>query len=317
MKMSRISGVVSILFLMSLLSGCFAVGDPGTGEPAAKVVETEDLGPVDQGDNLKGRDGGYSGIWNDQLVWVFGDSVTQRANSDGQNWFSNSWSASNDFNASDGLDQLQLGTDTTNEVTELLPYTAAEQAFNDSHSGVDCLSPCGARYALWPGLVIADPKRDRSIVFYQKVYAEPGEFNFSNVGYSLALDNLLDPSAWSYAYSGDQWTANPNDADDLFLGAEIMALGFNKFLDRYIVVYSEPLGGPIVMRTASTLTGEWSKPVVLVYPEASENTNGWVYDGLMHPDLAEQDGRVIYVTYTRDVAAEREMRLVRVTLARN
>jgi len=50
---------------------------------------------------------------------------------------------------------------------------------------------------------------------------------------------------------------------------------------------------------------------------ASASTNGWVYDGLHHPQYDEQNGKTIYLTYTRDPGTDlfaREMRLVRVSL---
>jgi hypothetical protein len=32
--------------------------------------------------------------------------------------------------------------------------------------------------------------------------------------------------------------------------------------------------------------------------EAPENTHGWVYDFLAHPEYSQDNGRIIYVTYT-------------------
>ncbi len=371
--------IACLTFLALFLSGC-GQSDPGTDVPAAGVAEVKDLGVVSQDSKLVGRDGGYSGQWNGRLVWVFGDTLIRQATSSGQNWFSNTWSASDDFDAGDGLTRLDLGVAETGEITELLPYTSEEQQFNDVHfDRPGCMSPCGARYALWPGPVVADPVRNRSLVFYQKVYAEPGEFNFRNVGYSLAVwqnnelnpvrpivssnsddptllftspeyqpgigaivedDNLysfichsqwidlfcslarvplqdaLSRDAWEFLDGSGRWTSNPRQANDLFKGAPMMSVAYSEYLSHYVVVYSEPLGGPIVLRTAPRLTGPWSEQVVIGYPLPSDNGNGWVYDGLMHPDLTTENGQVLFLTYTRGVAGTREVRLLKVRLVR-
>jgi hypothetical protein len=45
----------------------------------------------------------------------------------------------------------------------ILTLTAAEQAFNNVHQGNPCQQqPCGARWALWPGAIVADTARNRA-----------------------------------------------------------------------------------------------------------------------------------------------------------
>ncbi len=180
--------LISLVFYATIVTqvAC-SPSDPGNAISELVVVETDEMGVVVQDDNLRGRDGGYSGTHNGRTVWVFGDTVTISANSDGQNWFSNTWSAVEPSYASDGLAPLTLGTDEFGEPVELLPYTDEEIQFNRLHQDAPgCLDPCGARWALWPGPLIDDPVRQRSLLFYQKINAEPGDFNFYGVGSALA-----------------------------------------------------------------------------------------------------------------------------------
>jgi hypothetical protein len=131
------------------------------------------------------------------------------------------------------------------------------------------------------------------------------------------LANALDAAQWEYASGDNRWTKTPSDAVALFFGADILSVTFNDYLDRYIVVYSEPTSSIIQLRSASSLTGPWSVATKVTAALASQNTNGWVYDGLTHPQYNEQDGRIIYLTYTRDLGSPlfaRELRLVRVSV---
>ena len=75
----------------------------------------------------------------------------------------------------------------------MLP-TAAEEAFNAAHQGDECIDPCGGRWAVWPGEPIYDESRDRVLVFYSLIYAEPGDFNFRSVGQGIATWEGLDRS---------------------------------------------------------------------------------------------------------------------------
>ena len=161
--------------------------DPGNAKSELTIVEATDFGVINQDDNLRGRDGGYSGAHNGRITWVFGDTVTINPNADGQTWFSNSWSAIEPTNVSQGLPQLNLGKDSNDETIELLPFTEAENQFNTLHRDAPgCTEPCGARWALWPGPIVDDPARQRSLVFYQKIKGLPGEFNLNTVGTALA-----------------------------------------------------------------------------------------------------------------------------------
>ncbi len=177
------------------LSGCSFYPPGNSGPPAdVTVVQSTDLGAIGSNPKILGRDGGYSGVFGGYAVWIYGDTFLANSNAEGQTLISDSWSFTSDFNAQDGITGFQEREDSAGAPTMLLQLSATEQAFNAAHSGSPCQEqPCGARWALWPGAMVADPARNRALVFYQLVSAQPGNFNFQTVGYSVATwQNFAD-----------------------------------------------------------------------------------------------------------------------------
>lgn len=168
--------------------GCSLYPGRNAGPAAAvSVVQTTDLGTIATNPKIVGRDGGYSGVFGGYAVWVFGDTFLTNPNAEGQTLISDSWAYTSDLNAHDGVGGFQEREDGTGAPTMLLTLSAAEQAFNNAHQGNPCQqTPCGARWALWPGAIVPDPARNRALVFYQLVSAQPGNFNFQAVGHSVA-----------------------------------------------------------------------------------------------------------------------------------
>jgi hypothetical protein len=177
------------------ISGC-SFYPSGNSGPAAEltVVQTTDLGAIGSNPGIVGRDGGYSGVFGGYAVWLYGDTFLTNPNAQGQALISDSWSFTTDFDAQDGITGFQERADAVGAPTMLLQLSATEQAFNAAHSGNPCQQqPCGARWALWPGAMVADLARNRALVFYQLVSAQPGNFNFQAVGYSVAAwQNFAD-----------------------------------------------------------------------------------------------------------------------------
>ncbi len=170
------------------ISGCSFYPSGNSGPPAdVTVVQSADLGAIGSNPKILGRDGGYSGVFGGYAVWLYGDTFLANPNGEGQTLISDSWSFTSDFNAQDGITGFQEREDSVGAPTMLLQLSATEQAFNAAHAGNPCQQqPCGARWALWPGAMVADPTRNRALVFYQLVSAQPGNFNFQAVGYSVA-----------------------------------------------------------------------------------------------------------------------------------
>jgi hypothetical protein len=120
--------------------------------------------------DILGRDGGYSGMFAGDSVWVYGDTFLANLNAEGEALINDSWAWTTDLNAADGITG-QEREDAAGAPTVLLSYTT-EQAFNASHQANPCQQqPCGARWALWPGALLEDTLRNRALVFYQLVMA--------------------------------------------------------------------------------------------------------------------------------------------------
>jgi hypothetical protein len=173
-----------------LLTACGVDGpiDPGRGPAAVVVANSVDLGPLETNSMIRGRDGGYSADINGRSVWLYGDTFLASPAEDGRTLLDNSWSWTEDRYAADGIVGFLEHTDNLGMPGNILPPTEVEAAFNQAHLINDCREPpCGARWALWPGTLLADPQRDRALIFYHKIYAETGAFNFYGVGSSLAV----------------------------------------------------------------------------------------------------------------------------------
>ncbi len=184
---SRSAGRFFVLALLAALAGGAGCSPDGSVPPLALPSSATDLGLLETNPVIRGRDGGYSGLFQGRSVWLYGDTILAAAAADGRSWRHNSWSFTSDLDSSDGISGFQERLDSAGAPVEFFPQTEAERAFNDLHFVDDCTAePCGARWAIWPGAMVTDTESDRAIIFYHKIYAEPGEFNFEGVGSSLA-----------------------------------------------------------------------------------------------------------------------------------
>ena len=123
----------------------------------------------------------------------------------------------------------------------------------------------------------------------------------------------LDRSAWSY-WDGATWASDYGSSAVLFVGGLNVSFQWNAYLAAWMAVYSEPFSNDVGYRTAPQLTGPWSGEATL-FTATSGPGGGTAYDAYPHPELAEQDGQVQYVTYSRSNGTEfgDDFALVRVT----
>lgn len=116
-----------------------------------------------------------------------------------------------------------------------------------------------------------------------------------------------------------RWSNNPDEA--IWIMSQIpneLSVSWNSYLGSYLAVHSLDLTGKIVGRTAPYPWGPWSEPVVLWTVEPPRLNykipyNHLIYAGKEHPELAEENGRVLYLTYVE--FEEYFPHLVEVTLA--
>ena len=116
-------------------------------------------------------------------------------------------------------------------------------------------------------------------------------------------DEIENCEAYSYYDSrADIWRRRVENANPVMSGMpNEMSVSWNEYLGAFFAVHSLGLSGKIVGRTAPAPWGPWSAPFELwdVEPLVPAAENFWpmIYAGKEHPELSEDGGRIIYLTY--------------------
>lgn len=391
--MKRLLVLISIcvLALFYFPVGCGSSGGGGQegaytdtpSQPPQLVVNSvRDMGVIRTNPMILKRDAGFSAQYENQSVWVFGDTMLDSPNAEDRLLLSNSWSSTYDFDAGDGIEGMTEQVDEVGAPREFFPLTEEEKAYNARNVGEVCEDDsCTARWCIWPGTILVDEDKDWAYVFYRKIRIESGIFNFQHVGHSIAvwkdfsapverpvfnffepyptlfftegggngfgsaalvigenayvygcelgedkltkpcklarvpIASILEKDKWLFLDSNGNWSPNLFEATEIFDGNDMMSVFFNPHIGRYMAIYSESLGSTAMLRTADKPEGPWSAPIELFTVDASENVYGWVYDFLAHPEMSPDNGRTVYITYTKNLdQMHSEMRLVAVEL---
>jgi hypothetical protein len=333
---------------------------------------------------VAGRDNGQSTLYGGRSVWIFDDTTLK----DPWGFLSNSGATTTDLTAADGIDLLSstpFRTDQGTTPVNLLPLTGPEQAFQSAHDkSTGCTSAsdpyCGAVFGFWPGAVVADPQRDRVLVFYGKLCRggaagtpcsgslgkslgtgiaalnmangtvtrltarngpsvtsvegqDPTMFFPADVGFSAAslvvdgtaytygsctylgcqvgrvpLADLTDRAQWRFYTSDGQWSAEQS------AGARVVAAGsagqtvfFDAALHAYVNVYMPYGTDTIRYQVGGSPFGPWSDSATAMQTAGGTANN---YALFAHPEYAEQDGLVEYLSFYRpDSGAQHLVRL--------
>jgi hypothetical protein len=105
----------------------------------------------------------------------------------------------------------------------------------------------------------------------------------------------LDRSAWTF-YDGSEWSSSMSSLQTLFDGAPTITVEYNHHVGQYTAVYAQPLSNNVVIRTAPSLTGPWSDESLLF---VADKPGGDAYDAAPHPEYEEEEGKILYVTFSR------------------
>jgi hypothetical protein len=152
-------------------------------------------------------------------------------------------------------------------------------------------------------------------LFSEAVYALPRPpflylvLRKGDVGYGtiylarVGLTGILDKSAYR-VWDGRGWSPEEKTAKPLFANAGAPTIQWNPYLRKWLGVYTAVLSeqgllSQLEARTADTLTGPWSAPVVLYKcPKEPPREWGSCYNA-HHSAVFDRDrGRTIYVTAT-------------------
>jgi len=82
-------------------------------------------------------------------------------------------------------------------------------------------------------------------------------------------------------------------------GAAGMSVFWNDYTGTFMAIYTAPAAGHVLYAVANNLEGPWSAPGVIAEGAPPPVSGAVNYAGYAHPEFAEQNGKVQYVTYAR------------------
>jgi len=174
-----------------LLAGASACVEAQTGPPPIPAIQSVTaMGTVTQDPVVKGRDGTYSALVGNTSYWLFDDTSLSVYNASDENFFSNSLSWTTNLDATNGIDLTGNQVDSSGYPTTFFPFLPWELKYNQEHagSGTSCqVKPCGAEYAIWPGPLVPDPARNRSLILYGEIWRSPTYSGWVSIGEGIAV----------------------------------------------------------------------------------------------------------------------------------
>jgi hypothetical protein len=117
----------------------------------------------------------------------------------------------------------------------------------------------------------------------------------------VALADVLDESKWQYFAGSGTWSSDPADAVTVFDGgAAGSTVLYSKYHGLFLAIYNGVFDDDLFYRASRTPWGPWSDQALLF--TARPGWNGEIsYAGEAHYELAQQDGKVQYVTYAHPI----------------
>jgi hypothetical protein len=129
----------------------------------------------------------------------------------------------------------------------------------------------------------------------------------------VRFEDALRREAWQFFAGDARWSTDWKDALPVMNAAPMLTVHWNGYLGKYLAVYSTPLENSMSIRTADRPEGPWSASQVIFKCIVPGREDAWNYSGLAHPEFAQDNGRVEYITYYRETGTLRgELRLVEV-----
>lgn len=130
----------------------------------------------------------------------------------------------------------------------------------------------------------------------------------------VPVADALEKSSWRYYAGGGRWSPNESDAVTVFQGgAAGTSVFYDAYLGEFVAIYNGVYSNDVYYRVSDTPWGPWSDQALLFTGEPGWNGNV-DYAGNAHPEFAENDGQIQYVTYVHATGYLRsDIQLVRVT----
>ncbi|MDQ2742118.1 MAG: DUF4185 domain-containing protein [Chloroflexota bacterium] len=113
----------------------------------------------------------------------------------------------------------------------------------------------------------------------------------------VPLAGVLEKAQWSYYVGNNTWSAQAADAVTVFQGgAAGNSVFYDAYLGMYMAIYSGVFSNDVYYRVSYTPWGPWSNQTLLFTGLPGWNANP-DYAGLAHPEFAQRNGQIQYVTY--------------------
>ena len=344
--------VVAAVFVTLLLSACGGEEGPaGPSTRALEIAEARELGTVGKPGTVTARDGGATGLIGGRLLWLFGDTLFNPRSVDGTNLrtctaaladaasplsttepvdangapfaclpFDEEEAA---FNRTSGRPDLRVALWPGSVVPDggggLVYYI--KLIVNPGFLNYDLLGVGIARVATGATSAV----RERGLLFTApeptfhcamaaggNVYAYGLRAGTQEVAVAMAPQaRATDRGAYRY-WDGATWSSDARRASALFGGVSgALTVSYNAYLGRYLAVSSEALSNRVLMRVADRPEGPWGPPVLAF--TGMSTTGSTNYAAREHPELAQDGGRRVFVTYYQPMGGFRgELRLVEV-----
>ena len=188
MRRRRIFGAMTVALAVLFFASLASADTATTAAPALpRVQSVKKLGLVRQNVVITMRDGTQSALFRGKSVWTFGDTAMSVAGTSGSNWTT--------IPCPGPKTSMRLAASRSNTT---LPTARASRAnfcrkpatrrptTLGMKAGMQA-EPCGAEFALWSAQVVADPARDRLLMFYVDIWRVAGNVNWRTVGTGIAV----------------------------------------------------------------------------------------------------------------------------------
>ncbi len=343
------------VLVTAILAGCGSSSMPSP--PKAVVASVTDLGPLGAPTNVAVRDGGASAKLGDLILWLFGDTIFSPASEDSTNYRTNTATLSSPstprqtneptdatgapFQAIPFTAVERAYNDSTGQPDErialwpggLLSVDGGVLAFahklfvhpgalNYEHVSVELadFAP-GQTTATRSGTLFGPDEpsfdtpmhRDGYVYLYGLIAINGSR----GVGVARAPEGQVRSHSAYETWNGSAWVANLQAAAGVLDGVPgELAVSWNDHLQQYAAVHSLGLSNQVVLRLADKPEGPWGEPITLFTGQTP--AQGVDYAGRQHPELEQEDGRIIFVSYYHPLPGflRGEVRLVRVEFQR-
>lgn len=315
------------------------------------VASATEIGPIQAPASVTARDAGISTRVGNRVFWLFADTIFSPASVDGTNGRTNTAAYApvgeplqttepTDANGAPfqaiPFTAAEIAYNEANAPTRialwpggLLPTAGGALSFNHKlivrpglfdyeHQGVELATfadgetvgtRAGTLFTPDEPLFLSPMVRDGFVYLYGMLVIDGSR----GVGVARAPEGRVRDRSAYQTWNGTAWVSSLSDAATLFANVPgAVSVSWNEYLGQYVAVHSLALTNRVVLRTAPRPEGPWGAPLDLFTGQMpGEGVN---YAGEQHPELAQDGGRTVFVSYYRPQGFLRgELRMVRVT----